>query len=173
MQKIKEYLLFLRGNKVVRSKSNIVALYIAKPGRKSPNHKALEQVNLKITDNRYIKDVLVPFFKCLTFLSKKRWDYQDWVTLLRLRINGHHLTKEGKDLIALIVKGMNNKRLSTCIVKSRLENTHYINNRIHNLLISPSNIQTLKDGREKIISTGTFKSTSSCVELYDQDDLFF
>lgn len=72
MQKIKEYLLFLRGNKVVRSKSNIVALYIAKPGRKSPNHKALEQVNLKITDNRYIKDVLVPFFKCLTFLSKKR-----------------------------------------------------------------------------------------------------
>lgn len=32
------------------------------------------------------------FFNSLTFLSKKGLDYQDWVLVLRLKINGQHFT---------------------------------------------------------------------------------
>ena len=159
---------------VVRSKSNLIALYINKLVPKSPNLKDLELVNLEITDNRYINDIVVPFLNVLTFLSKKRFDYQDWLTILCLRIKGHHLIKQVKGLIPLIVNNMNIRRLSTYRDKSRLPgaDSEYINNRIKFIFNSPSNIVVLEDGRKKIKSTGTFVSTYSSVELCDYDGSF-
>jgi len=192
MKAIQQYLLSLPGNHVVRSKSKLVALYIIQPSANSSiNQKAF--VKLDVTDTKFIKNVVVPFFDSLTFLSKKRLDYRDWVSILRLRINGQHFTEEGQLLIPLIAQSMNNGRLSTNKAKPTLsnspcfplalfsqhsrenkenqENKEYsksINLRLQSLLNSPSNYAVQADGRTLIVSMGTYLPNSGGVELYDE-----
>jgi len=185
MEAIQQYLLSLPGKHVVRSKSNLVALYIIQPSANSSiNQRAF--VKLDITDTKYIKNVVVPFFDSLTFLSKKILDYRDWVSVLRLRINGQHFTEEGQLLIPLIAQSMNNGRLSTNIAKPTFSNSpcfppatlgenmgnkedsKAFNLRLESLLNSPSNYAVQADGRTLIVSMSTYLPNSGGVELYDE-----
>ena len=58
-------------------------------------------------------NVLVPLFDSLIWLSKKEKDYQDWRLILDILKQGKHFIDEGKELVTLIAKNMNNNRLST------------------------------------------------------------
>jgi len=49
------------------------------------------------------------------WLSKKRLDYLDWKTVLKLKSEGKHFLPEGKEIILSICNRMNQNRLSTNI----------------------------------------------------------
>lgn len=58
-------------------------------------------------------NVVIPLFLNLTWYTKKRFDFIDWVVITKLNYYGYHLLPEGKALIKRISNGMNNFRLST------------------------------------------------------------
>ena len=93
--------------------------------------------------------------------------------VLRLRINGQHLTEEGQQLIPLIAQSMNDGRLFTNKAKSTLPcageiGYNKINLRIQNLLYSPSNYEVQANGRILIVSAGTYLRNSAGAELYNK-----
>jgi len=75
------------------------------------------KIQVRKTD--YITNILVPFFDNLSWPAsirskgKKKLDYLDWKLILAIKNQGKHFTDEGKELISLISKRMNNNRLST------------------------------------------------------------
>lgn len=98
---------------------------------------------------------------------EKHLDFLDFQAILSLKEKGHHYSKEGKDLIDLILSQMNNNRLSTSnqplIVRDEL------NLKIQTLLNKPSNFE-LREGRVWIISEARFQSEggkSKALELWD------
>lgn len=68
---------------------------------------------ITVNQTDFLTNVLVPFFDSLIWLSKKEKDYKDWRLILNIIREGKHFIDEGKELISLIAKGMNNNRLST------------------------------------------------------------
>ena len=68
---------------------------------------------IQIYKTDFIKNVLVPFFDNLNWLSKKKLDYLDWKLILTIKTQGKHFTEGGKGVILLISKRMNRNRLST------------------------------------------------------------
>ena len=73
-------------------------------------------MNLNINDHSFLSLVLVPFFNKLNFLSKKELDNKDWKSILDLKTNGWHLSKEGANLILALSKHMNKNRLSSNVL---------------------------------------------------------
>jgi hypothetical protein len=65
--------------------------------------------------------VIIPLFNSLTWRSKKELDFQDWITVLKLKERGHNHQKEGISIINLIINQMNNNRLSTNQSGSKLD----------------------------------------------------
>jgi hypothetical protein len=75
MLEIKQYLLDLPGIYKIRSKlSNVVAL---NEDKKAKNENSNPIVKIQISDYDFIKNVIIPFFDNLIWLSKKRLDYLD------------------------------------------------------------------------------------------------
>jgi len=78
-------------------------------------------VRLTIVKTDFIKFVIIPLFNSLTWRSKKELDFQDWITVLKLKERGHNHQKEGISIINLIINQMNNNRLSTNQSGSKLD----------------------------------------------------
>lgn len=78
-------------------------------------------VRLTIVKTDFIKFVIIPLFNSLTWRSKKELDFQDWITVWKLKERGHNHQKEGISIINLIINQMNNNRLSTNQSGSKLD----------------------------------------------------
>ena len=65
---------------------------------------------LEIVKTDYLTNVIIPFFDNLIWLSKKKLDFEDWKLILKIKNDGKHFIEEGKELIKLISKRMNNNR---------------------------------------------------------------
>lgn len=155
LEEIKKFLLLLPGNfKIKRKDSNLVKLEVYNQV-KSRDHKSMAYITVNQTD--YLINVLIPFFGNLIWLSKKEKDYKDWVIILNIIEQGKHFTEEGKNLIFLIGKRMNNYRLSTNLSNKTNECTTdlSIEERVLKLLDSPSNYEVQPDGKILIKSLGT------------------
>ena len=113
MEAIQKFLFCLPGKHIIkRSNTNFVKLGVYKQV-KDRNHRPMAYITVNQTD--FLTNVLIPFFDNLIWLSKKEKDYQDWRLILNIIKKGKHFTDEGKKLIFLIAKGMNNYRLSSNI----------------------------------------------------------
>lgn len=129
---------------------------------------------LIITKTDLIRSAIIPFFSSITWRSKKELDFQDWVTIFKIKERGHHYQEEGMKILNLIISQMNNNRLSSNrgVSLPKVEREHlYLE--IKNLLDGPSNIEVKKDGRLFIKSLNSFYKGSGKVrvEIKDKDGL--
>jgi len=67
---------------------------------------------LNIRQVNYIVETLIPMLEDLCFVTKKQKDFNDFSLIAHLIYRGLHNTKQGRELIVAISKGMNNYRLS-------------------------------------------------------------
>lgn len=156
LEAIQKILLGLPGKYLVqRNNINLVQLGTYNPaeGRESK-----PMALITVTQREFITNVLIPFFDNLIWLSKKEKDYQDWKLILNIINQGNHFTEEGKELISLISKRMNNNRLSTNLASLGEGNSSLmpIEERALKLLSSPSNYEVQPDGKILIKSSGTY-----------------
>jgi len=141
---------------------NVVKIYRTFETNEHPRGK----IELVISQTDFIKFVLIPFFDSQQWYSKKYLDFIDFKTILSLKEKGHHYSKEGKDLINLILSQMNNKRLST-FNQPIIEKDAW-NIRIKELFNKPN--FEIREGRIWIISENRFQSEggkSKSLELWD------
>jgi len=133
------------------------------------SHHINSMVYLTINRLDYIAKVLIPFFDGLTWQSKKKLDYCDWKTILKLRDLGLHYTEEGIKLINTILSQMNNNRLSTKRSKLVIDRA-LLDSNINKLLEGPSNFEVKEDGRILIKSLNKYYSNhvKIRVELLDE-----
>lgn len=125
------------------------------------------KIELVISQTNFLKSVMIPFFDSQQWYGKKYWDFTHFKTILSLKEIGHHYSKEGKDLIDLILSQMNNNRLSTS--NQSVVNKDELNLKIQTFLNKPSNFE-LRGGRLWIISEARFQSEggkSKALELLD------
>jgi len=64
-----------------RDYGNVVSLTKGK----TLTHQTYNTLILLIQNNHYIKNILIPFFKSMIWISKKELDYKDWKTVLNLK----------------------------------------------------------------------------------------
>jgi len=173
LEAIKNFLLNLPGEySIKRSNTNLVKVetYNQAKGR---DNRPMAYLTVNQTD--YLTNVLVPLFDSLIWLSKKEKDYQDWRLILDILKQGKHFTDEGKELITLIAKNMNNNRLSTNLA-SKMCSSETIQERALKLLESPSNYEIQPDGKILIKSTGTYfkgRGNVSVKALGESDELVY
>ncbi len=178
LEEIKKFLLNLPGEYSVKRKNqDIIKLDIYNQA-KGRNHQPMASIS--INQLGYITNILIPFFDNLIWLSKKEKDYKDWKLIINIVNQGKHFTDEGKELISLLSKRMNNNRLSTSLAYqevSKLDNEALltpissvgagereitflkedkVKERVLKLLSAPSNYETQPDGKILIKSTGTY-----------------
>jgi len=159
---IKNFILNLPGKFTGRrSDSNVVSLY---KGKAVNNSKST--VNIKITNAEFLKNVLIPFFDSLVWHSKKELDYQDFKSVLNLKLKGQHFTEEGVNLINTIINQMNNNRLSTIgEEKTEVVSRELLQKEIDRLLSAPSNLEIEEDGRIFIKSLNKYYSDRSNIQV--------
>ena len=150
----KRFFIYIK-NRIKRNNTNFVKLgtYNSAKGRDS---KPMAFITVNQTD--FLLNALIPFFDNLIWLSKKEKDYQDWKLILNIIKQGKHFTAEGKELIFLITKGMNNSRLTTNSASIGEESSSAldIKERALKLLSTPSNYEVQPDGKILIKSLGTY-----------------
>ena len=166
LEEIKKFLLNLPGKYSVKRKNSEVIKLETYNQAKGRDHKPMS--TMIISQSSYIINVLIPFLDTLNWLSKKEQDYKDWKLIIFIINQGKHFTDEGKELIFLISKEMNNYRLSTSLASQEeakgLDNEAHSSNlkednvreRVLKLLSGPSNYEVQPDGRVLIKSTGTY-----------------
>lgn len=162
LQKIKIYLENLPG-----TEGNFVdAIGISTVRSKNPNQQSATRI--ETTRISFITCILIPFLENLTWRSKKWFDFQDWKNILRLKEQGHHLTKKGVKLICLILSQMNNNRLST--TSSQPVDRAFLLDEINQLLSGPSNFE-IRNGRQWVISLNKYyHSPRSNISVVIQDE---
>lgn len=129
-----------------------------------------EVTRITISQNSYIRSVLIPLFEGLVWHSKKYLDFQDWVKILELRDRCHQYGEEGKELMDQIVSQMNNNRLSTN--KAPRVDRALLYTSVNKLLNGPSNCE-IRDGKVWIKSLNRFRHKGGlikplAVQLQDQ-----
>jgi hypothetical protein len=129
-------------------------------------------INLTITKIYFIQHVIIPFFSSLIWRSKKELDFQDWVSVFKIKEKGLNYQEEGKRIINLIISQMNNKRLSTNLSFSKVDRVQ-LYTEINKLLAGPSNFEVKADGRLFIKSLNSYYTGggSTQVEIKDQKGL--
>lgn len=75
------------------------------------NQKSMVSFNIQSID--YLYSNFIPQLDLLIFKSKKKFDYLDWVIIVKLNYFGYHTLPEGQKLIQSLKGRMNNNRLST------------------------------------------------------------
>ena len=104
----------------------------------NPNHESTTRI--ETTRISYISDVFIPFLESLTWQSKKYLDFQDWKNILKLKEQGHNLSKEGGKIIDLIISQTNNNRLSTSLNHVVVDREQLLA-KVNELLNEPSNFE--------------------------------
>jgi len=106
-------------------------LRLGKPRERVDSFSSQAMVTLEFNQIAFLRNVLIPGFKALTFLSKKGKDFEDWLICVEIYFSGRHTLAEGEALILLLKSRMNNNRLSTNPLNQK------------DLLISQANIEAV------------------------------
>ena len=133
----------------------------------NPNHESTTRI--ETTRISYISDVFIPFLESLTWQSKKYLDFQDWKNILKLKEQGHNLSKEGGKIIDLIISQTNNNRLSTSLNHVVVDREQLLA-KVNELLNGPSNFD-IRNGKKFVISLNKYYHSSRlnvCVILVDE-----
>lgn len=165
MQNIKTYLDNLPGTD--GNYDGAIGISVSKST--NPNHKSTARI--ETTRIEYLSNIFIPFLNNLIWRSKKQWDFQDWKYIFKLKQQGHHLSKEGIELIDKILSQMNNNRLSTS-GKPVVDRTLLLAE-IEQLLNGPSNFE-LRNGKKWIISLNKYYHSSRkniCVFIQSEDGI--
>lgn len=164
---IKDFLYNLPG--VDRQNMNKTSIRITQ--NKGSNLK-FPMIRLIITKIDFIQHVIIPFFSSLTWRSKKELDFQDWVSVFKIKEKGLSYKEEGKRIINLIISQMNNKRLSTNPSFSKVDRVQ-LYTEINKLLNGPSNFEVKADGRLFIKSLNSYYTGggNTQVEIKDKKGL--
>jgi hypothetical protein len=88
-------------------------LRIGKPRTRVDSHSSQPMGTIEFNQIALLRNVIIPAFKGLTFLSKKGKDFEDWLICVEIYFSGRHTLAEGEALILLLKSRMNNNRLST------------------------------------------------------------
>jgi hypothetical protein len=123
---------------------------------------------LYCSNQEFLRNVLVPLFSNLNWLTKKFLDFEDWREVLNLKDKGYHLIPEGKDIILKIIAQMNNNRLSTNIVEGESIDRVQLYKDIRNLLAVESDAKAKKSLDlldEKEVLLKSFPSVYSCAKF--------
>jgi hypothetical protein len=172
LEAIRDFLLELPGkykttretSSTARKNSNFVGIYTDK-ARKN----AKPMVSLMVQNPDSHINVLIPFEDSLPWYSKKRLDYIDWKTILKIKGEGKHFTPEGQIIVKSLAGRMNNNRLSTNLVKP----DNLSDENIQRLLASESNFEIHPNGKIWIKSLGKYyrEGGSVAVEVLDESGL--
>jgi len=158
MEAIQIFLYGLPGKYSIKGNNTNLVKLATYNAAKDRNHERMAYITVNQTD--FIMNVILPFFDSLIWLSKKEQDYQDWKLNLNIINQGKHFTEEGKELISLIAKTMNNNRLTTnlALTSDPLDSSSFmeVKERALKLLSSPSNYELQPDGKILIKSSGTY-----------------
>ena len=104
---------------------------------------------LAISDTDVLFQYIYPFFKELTFLSRKGVDFNIWGVSLFLMIHGYSQLPEGKALLIKLSNNMNNKRyfsnISEIIDKEELFTLFKVNNPPFNIFSKKSHFILAKE----------------------------
>ena len=166
MEKIKNFFDNSAGKEVAE---NIASIYSITEGKNVKNKKPILQ--LIIPHQNYILNILIPQLDSMKFHTKKSLDYLDWRAVAFIKNLGLHYTKEGIEVIELILSQMNNSRLSTNKNSAgALVDRILLYKRIENLLSGPSNF-TLKQGKLLIISDNRIIIRRRAVFIHDAKGL--
>ena len=163
MKSIKVYLENLPGTEG----NYINALGISEVRSNNPNHESTTRI--ETTRVPFITDVFIPFLESLTWQSKKYLDFQDWKNILKLKEQGHNLSKEGGKIIDLIISQTNNNRLSTSLNHVVVDREQLLA-KVNELLNEPSNFE-IRNGKKFVISLNKYYHSSRlnvCVILVDE-----
>lgn len=166
MLAIQGFLLELPENKKGKGGLKDQAVYFIQDS-KPQNERSKVMCKVGTFNPSYIKNNLIPFLDNLEWISKKRYDYQDWKILLSLKEKGWHLCSEGREVIQAIANIMNSKRLST--TDSSLIPTipsSHLDAKIK-FLLENTNLETHADGKiwiksEKKYLSGGKKTKINC-----------
>lgn len=109
---------------------------------------------LEIYQIDYICNILIPYFDCSTFYTKKYYDYLDFRKIAFLIFEGKHLTEKGKQLIIELGDTMNNNRLSTNTKPLVLDNASKLE--IDALIKSEPLVNIDSEGRAMRITDGRY-----------------
>ena len=172
MEAIKTFLLELAGSlDPIRVNSNPVQIIERNPPLNYEHRK--HTLQLSVTEQLFLKRVLIPFFDKLNFLSKKGLDYQDWKTILELKTQGWQFTPEGADLILSLSQRMNNNRLSSNGKSLSISDNILLDGKVEDILSRPSNLEVLPNGKVYIKSQNVCLNSGRNVkiEVYDKEDL--
>lgn len=165
LEAIKKFLLDLPGSyKITKTDTNAVSI---NPDKKAKNESYNPVAKIQVYKTDYITNVLVSFFDSLNWLSKKELDYIDWKLILSIKNQAKHFTNEGNELISLISKRMNRNRLSTNLTRANETN---IQEKVFNLLASPSNYEIKPEGKIFIKSSGVYLKGIGNINLNILDD---
>lgn len=96
----------LTNNNVIKNKNN----YSLSVARKKKNINPV--YSFSITNQDIIYKYIVPFFARRKLLTRKGYDFYIWLICVNIIIFGYSKLKEGKILLLLFSKNMNNKRYS-------------------------------------------------------------
>lgn len=143
------------------------AIGISEVRSNNPNQKSATRI--ETTRIPFITNVLIPFLESLTWQSKKHLDFQDWKNILKLKEQGHHLSKKGANLIDLIISQTNNNRLSTSLKHAAVDREQLLAE-VNELLNGPSNFE-IRDGKKFVISLNKYYHSSRkniCVTIVDE-----
>ena len=174
LEAIRIFLLELPGS-YVKKRINSNPVQILKEKVPKAENRRLK-TSLNVNDHNFLNTILVPFFNNLIFLTKKDLDYKDWRTILELKTQGWHYSKEGADLITALLMRMNNHRLSNngnnlSIIPD--VNNINLDEKVLELLSRPSNFEVHPDGKIFIKSEKVYMKSRGNVEIkvFDKEGL--
>jgi hypothetical protein len=84
-------------------------IYICK--KKVRERKGGSAVDFLVYKTSDLNSKIIPFFEKYPVLGAKSRDYQDFLSIIRLKNNSSHLTPEGMEQIKEIQSRMNTKRI--------------------------------------------------------------
>lgn len=170
LELIQEFL--MEGRLQIESSNHVAVGIYKRKGVSKANHKL--SAELRVREAGFIREYLIPLFGNLIWHTKKQKDFQDWITILKLKDRGHHYHELGCDLMNSILSQMNNNRLSTVnFNKIQHEDLEF---KINNILAAPSNLEII-NGRTFILSeqrylnSGKGKSLNNLISLVNKQDL--
>ncbi len=119
-----------------------------------------------VNQHGFIREALIPFLNSLNWQTKKKKDFEDWVSILMLRDKGFQYTDDGLRLIELIISQMNSRRLSNS-GKATVDR-ELLHKEINLMLSKPSNLE-IRNGNLWIISHNRFIKgvTQNEIQLID------
>jgi len=125
---------------------------------------------LSVTNILQLYNYILPFFKSLTFISRKGVDFQLWELAVKLKALGHTTNPEGKKCFIEIIKYIN-KRYTTNVLAAEAPNLNKINEILNNPPIFDLSSGLSYKALSDIVKVSKKGNSGFGVNVYDNDKL--